>query len=234
MTLSHETALELVKLAGLVLTEPDLDTALVAVTRVAVAAVETCDGASLTMRSTGVPSVPIASDEWAMSLDRLQFVEQEGPCLDCLREGSVMRSPDLGGDSRFPTYGPKASELGACSALSLPLAADGRTVGALNLYSRRADAFDAEIVAVGELLAAHAALAISAATAYYSSQALAEQMRQALESRAVIEQAKGVLACQQQMTPDTAFDLLVQLSQRSNRKLREVAFSVVASVTTPG
>lgn len=227
MTLTHETALELARLAGLVLTEPDLDTALVAVTRVAVAAVEPCDGASLTMRSRGVPNAPAASDEWAIELDKLQFVEQEGPCLDCLREGSVMRVRDLTTDGRFPNYGPKAAERGALSALSLPLVADGRTVGALNLYSRRSDAFSSEVVAVGELLAAHASLAISAATAYFSSRRLADQMRQALESRAVIEQAKGVLMALQGGTADEAFDALVSRSQRSNRKLRDVAQALV-------
>ena len=231
MTLTHDTALELAKLAGLVLTEPDLDTALVAVTRVAVAAVGPCDGASLTMRNRGVPSAPAASDEWAVELDRLQFVEQEGPCLDCLREGSVMRVRDLRIDGRFPNYGPRAAEQGALSTLSLPLVADGGTVGALNLYSRRPDAFDSDVVAVGELLAAHASLAISAATAYYSSRELAGQMRQALESRAVIEQAKGVLMAQHGGDAADAFDRLVELSQRTNRKLREVAQAVVESAS---
>jgi GAF domain-containing protein len=227
VSLSHETALELAKLAGLVLTEPDLDTALVAVTRVAVSAVEPCDGASLTMRDRGVPSAPIADGDWAVQLDRLQFVEQEGPCLDCLREGSVMRVRDLAQDGRFPNYGPAAAAMGAGSTMSLPLSADGRTVGALNLYSRSTDAFDSDAVAVGELLAAHASLAVTAAMAYYSNRDLAGQMRQALESRAVIEQAKGVLMGRQGCTADEAFTLLVQQSQRANRKLREVAQELV-------
>ena len=231
--LTTETATELAKLSGLVLTEPDLDDALVAVTRVAVAAVATCDGASLTMRSRGVPSAPVASDEWAIGLDRLQFEQQEGPCLDCLREGSVMRSPNLAEDGRFPNYGPKAAERGAGSTMSLPLAADGRTVGALNLYSKQLDAFDSDALAVGELLAAHASLAISAATAYYSNRDLADQMRQALESRAVIEQAKGVLMAQHGIGADAAFGRLVERSQHENRKLREVAQRLVDSVVQP-
>lgn len=227
VTLSHDTALELAKLAGVALTEPDLDTALVAITRVAASVVEPCDGCSLTMRDRGVPAAPVADGDWSSEFDRLQLVEQEGPCLDCMREGSVMRSRDLAGDGRFPNYGPKAAERGARSTMSLPLVADGRTVGALNLYSRRTDAFDSEMIAVGELLAAHASLAISAATAYYSSRDLADQMRQALESRAVIEQAKGVLLAQQGGKPDEAFQTLVELSQRSNRKLRDVAQAIV-------
>ena len=117
---------------------------------------------------------------------------------------------------------------GAASALSLPLAADGRTVGALNLYSRTVDAFDREALAVGELLAAHAALAVQAAMAYYSSRDLADQMRSAMESRALIEQAKGVLIAAERVPAERAFRLLVERSQRANRKLRDVAAEVVA------
>lgn len=230
MVISQETALALARLAGVMLTEPDLETALAAVTRVAVEAVAPCDGASMTMRSNGTPGIPAASDDWAVALDKLQFVEQEGPCLNCLRESTILRSPDLSVDSRFPNYGPKAGKLGARACLSLPLTADGRTVGALNLYSREVDAFDSDAVAVGELLAAHAALAVSAATAYYSSRDLASQMRQALESRALIEQAKGVLMAQRGGTADEAFQVLVDLSQRSNRKLRDIAQTVVEQV----
>lgn len=231
MALPYDTAHELAQLAGLVLSEPDLDAALTRVTLVAVGTVAHCDGASLTMRRDGVPDAPASSDDWARSLDEMQFQEQEGPCLNCLREGSVMRVRDLATDERFPSYGPRAAAAGALSGLSLPMAADGRTVGALNLYSRRVDAFDTEALALGELLAAHAALAVQAATAYYSSRDLAEQMRAAMQSRALIEQAKGVLMTQERLSAERAFELLVQRSQHSNRKLRDVAGDVVAEVT---
>ena len=218
---------ELAQLAGIMLTAADLDEALVEVTRVSVRAVEPADGCSITMRSNGVPSVPAADADWATQLDELQFVEQEGPCLDCLREGVVIRVRELGEDARFPSYGPRAAELGACSALSFPLTADGRTVGALNLYGRRPDVFGPEQLAFGQLLAAHASLAVQAATAYYSSRDLAEQMRRALESRAVIDQAKGIVMARHSCRADTAFELLVRESQRSNRKLRDVAQALV-------
>lgn len=231
MTLSYDTALELAQLAGLVLSEPDVDAALARVTQVAVRVVPACDGASLTMRRDGVPTAPASDGDWASELDELQFAEQEGPCLNCLREGSVMRARDLATDERFPSYGPRAAERGARSALSLPLAADGRTVGVLNLYSREVDAFDREALALGELLAAHAALAVQAAVAYYSSRDLADQMRSAMASRATIEQAKGVLVAQSGVTLEEAFERLVDLSQTANRKLREVATEVVAAAT---
>ena len=231
MALTYDTAFELARLAGLVLSEPDVDAALTRVTHVAVSVVDVCDGASLTMRREGVPSAPASSDDWALGLDELQFAEQEGPCLNCLREGSVMRVRDLGEDERFPSYGPRAAERGARSALSLPMAADGRTVGALNLYSREPDAFGREELALGELLAAHAALAVQAAVAYYSSRDLAGQMQSAMGSRALIEQAKGVLVARERIAPDAAFERLVGLSQAANRKLRDIAADLVTEAS---
>jgi GAF domain-containing protein len=227
--LSYDEARDLAQLAGVMLTEPDLPAALRRVTTVAVGIVDHCDGASLTMRHNGAPTAAAASDDWAAELDELQYREQEGPCLDCLREGSIMRVRDLPADSRFPTYGERAGALGGRATLSLPLAADGRTVGALNLYSRSPDVFDGPALAMGELLAAHASLAVQAATAYYSNRDLADQLREAITSRAVIEQAKGVLVAQRSCTPDEAFELLVAASQRANRKLRDVAQKVLDS-----
>jgi GAF domain-containing protein len=227
MTDATTTALGLAQLAGIVLSEDDVNGALTRVTQLSVEIVTACDGASLTMRDSGVPSAPAADSAWSRALDELQFTEQEGPCLDCLRDGSVMRVRDLREDSRFPSYGPRAAAQGALSALSLPLAADGRTVGALNLYSRHVDGFDRAALATGEVLAAHASLAVQTAAAYFSHRDLAEQLREAIASRAVIEQAKGVLVAQQQCSPDAAFELLVAASQRSNTKLREVAARVV-------
>lgn len=224
---SPDTALALAQLAGVVLSEQDLSGALTRITQVAVAVVPSCDGASLTMRDKGQPTAPAADSEWSRGLDELQYAEQEGPCLDCLREGSVMRVRDIRADSRFPSYGPRAAERGVGSVLSLPLAADGRTVGALNLYSRRLDAFDREALATGEVLAAHAALAVQTATAFFSHRDLADQLREAISSRAVIEQAKGVLVAQHRCPPDEAFELLVAASQRSNTKLRDVAARLV-------
>ena len=231
MTLPFDSVRDLAQLAGVLLSEPDLPNALTRVTQLAEAIVPDCDGCSLTMRRSGRPGAAAASNAWAAELDELQSSEQEGPCLDCLREGSVMRVRDLATDGRFPTYGPQAAKRGARATLSLPLAADGRTVGALNLYSRQPDVFDGPSLALGELLAAHASLAVQSATAFFSHRDLAEQMREAIASRAVIEQAKGVLMAERRCGPDEAFDLLVGASQRSNVKLREVAQKVVSSTS---
>ncbi len=102
-------------------------------------------------------------------------------------------------------------------------------VGALNVYSRRPDRFGAEDVSLGELIAAQAGVAMQVAAAFFRHRDLALQMQTALASRARIEQAKGVLMASRGCTEDEAFRLLVELSQSSNRKLREVAEALVAS-----
>lgn len=234
MELTYETAHRLAQLSGVVLAEPDLGAALTRVSQAAQDASAPCDGVSVTLRDSGVPTAGAASNDWAQELDRLQMTEQEGPCLDCMREGSVMRVADLATDGRFPHYGPRAAERGAHSTVSVPLTGDGRTVGALNLYSRTPDAFDSEDVALAMLLAAHATLALQAANAYFSSRDLARQLQEAMPARAVIEQAKGVLMGQRRCTADEAFQLLVDLSQRSNRKLRDVAKALVDEAVSGG
>lgn len=222
-----DTAQQLAQLSGTVLSADDLDAALTHVAHTGVAVVPGCDGISLTMREKGIPTASSADGDWSRELDRLQVEEQEGPCLDCMREGSVMRVRHLGSDARFPSYGPRAAALGASSALSVPLSADGRVVGALNLYGREPDVFDTDAVALATLLSAHASLALQAASAYFSSRRLAGQLQEALASRATIEQAKGILMAQRGVSPESAFDLLVELSQHTNRKLRDVARGIV-------
>src|SRR4051794_29746314 len=166
MALDLDTAHELASLSGLVLTAADDTAALHEVVGVAERVVPGCEGVSATMREHGRSTSTAASNEWAHELDTLQVVVQEGPCLDCMREGALQRVRDLAEDGRFPTYGPQAAEREAASTVSVPLMADGRTVGALNFYGRSADAFDNDAVAVAMLVAAHAELGLQAAQAY--------------------------------------------------------------------
>ena len=230
MTVPYDTASELAGLSASVLSCSSLDEALAVVVAAAVAVVDDCDGCSLTMRERGRPIAGTATDEWARELDALQVVEQEGPCLDCLREASVMRAGDLASDARFPAYGPRAAkEHGARSALSLPVSIEGQAAGALNLYSRHENAFGTEAVAIATLLAAHASLALQAATAYFSHRDLARQLQEAMPARAVIEQAKGMVMGERRCSADDAFAELARRSQHSNRKLRDVAAEVVAA-----
>jgi GAF domain-containing protein len=227
MALPEESLHALTALSGVVLAQEDLRSSLDEVCRIAVRAVPAAEGASLTSFSDGRPSAVAASDDWARRLDELQYAEREGPCLDAARTGMVLRIRDLEDEPRWPSYVPRAAEQGARSMVSLPMAAEGKILGALNLYAREPEAFTAQEVSIGEVIAAHAGLASQAAASFFFHRDLGLQLRQAMQSRAVIEQAKGVLVASRRCGPDEAFEVLVHLSQTSNRKLRDVAALVV-------
>jgi GAF domain-containing protein len=227
MALPDTSLRELIRLSGVVLAQDDLSSTLDEICRIAVSVVPGADGASITSFSDGRPVAGAASDQWSRALDEAQYEEHEGPCLDCAKTGAVYRVRDLTVEPRWPSYGPRAVERGVRAAVSLPMTADGRLLGALNLYAEQPDVFDAEAVSLGEVLAAHAGLASQVAGAFFHHRDLALQLREAMGSRAEIEQAKGILMGARRCTADEAFAVLTELSQRSNRKLREVARALV-------
>jgi transcriptional regulator with GAF, ATPase, and Fis domain len=201
--------------------------------RVATRAVPGAEGASVTTFSDGKPSA-VASDDWSKGFDELQYVEHEGPCLDAYRTGNVFRIRDLEAEPRWPFYCPKAVERGARSMISIPLAAEGLNVGALNLYSAKPDTFDSDAMSVATIVAAHVGLAIQVGAALFGHRDLHEQLSEAIKSRAVIEQAKGIVMAQQHCSADDAFNVLTTQSQNSNTKLRDVAAAVVAKAIGGG
>ncbi len=227
MPISDEALRELTALSGVVLAQDDLPAALAEICRISVRAVPQAAGASLTALSESGPAAVAASDDWAKSLDEMQFGEHEGPCLDAARTGLVFRVRDLATDPRWPSYAPRAAQKGARSMMSLPMTGEGKTLGALDVYSRQPDAFDAEAVSLAGIVAGHASLASQVAATLFRHRDLSDGLRDAMASRAVIEQAKGILMAQQHCGADAAFGLLVSASQRENRKLRDVAHSLV-------
>lgn len=232
MAVPDQTIRELTALAGVVLGQDDLEGTLVELCRIAVRAVPCADGASITTLRDGQPTA-MADGPWAREFDELQYAEHEGPCFDAFRTGSLFRLPDLTTEQRWPSWVPRAVERGARSVVSLPLMSQGLCIGALNLYAREADIFSAEEVSVAEIIAGHASLASQVAVAFFGHRDLAEQLAEAMHSRATIEQAKGILMAMRRCGPDEAFETLVQLSQSSNRKLREVAATLVDDVGGP-
>ncbi len=227
MALDDDTVRALTALTGVVLAQEDLESTHDEITRIAVRALPGAEGATITTMIDGRPRASAASDDWARSLDEMQYAEHEGPCLDASRTGNTFRIRDLDDEQRWPFYVPRARAAGVRSLVSLPLAAEGRLIGALNLYSRSPDAFSTEDVALGDIIAAHTGLATQVATAYFGHRDLAEQLRTAMTSRAVIEQAKGVVMAARDCPPDEAFDALRKASQNRNAKLRDVAQEVV-------
>ena len=227
MTFPEEALREVAALAGVVLGQDDLASTLDEVTRVTVRVFAAADGASLTTFEDGRPGAVAADGPWARELDELQYEEREGPCLDAARTGNVFRVRDLTDEGRWPFYAPRAVALGARSMVSLPMMAEGKILGALDVYSRKPDALTAEDVSLGELIAAQAGIATQVAASFFRHRDLGMQLRQAMQSRAVIEQAKGIVMGARGASADEAFALLVELSQSTNRKLRDVAQALV-------
>lgn len=233
MELTPDQIRELTALSGLVLGQENLTATLQEVTRLAVRIVPGAEGGSVTAVQNGRPAAVAFSDEWSRNLDEMQFEEREGPCLDATRTGNMFRVRDLAEEGRWPTYGERAAHTGARSVVSIPLHADGVNFGALNLYSREPDAFTSEAVALAQVLAAHAGQASQVAAAFFHHRDLAEQLREAMHSRAVIDQAIGVLMAQRKITPEAAFDVLRETSQHLNVKLRLVAQHLVETGELP-
>ncbi len=119
---------------------------------------------------------------------------------------------------------------GVRSSLSAPLTLEDQTFGALNLYGGTEEAFREDDEHVAALVASYAAVVAANARAYWSARETAEHLARAMESRAEIEQAKGILMAQARVSADEAFDLLRRASQRENRRLRNIASEIVARV----
>ena len=167
-----------------------------------------------------------ATDDVPRVVDRIQYETGEGPCLSAIREENLYVTGDLGNEDRWPKFTARTvDETGIRSMLSFQLFVDDEVLGALNLYNHRVDAFDERAQAFGGVLAAHAAIAMSAANA----QDEAEQLETALASSREIGTALGILMVQGKVTRDRAFQILSTGSQRTNVKLRELAARIVAA-----
>jgi len=165
----------------------------------------------------------------ARDIDLTQYEHGDGPCLTAARGREIVRVGDFATDERWPPVAQAALRHGMRGVLSVGLPVRERVIGALNMYAAEPDAYDSAGIEVAETFAAHAAVALANATLYASATRLAEQMAEAMRSRAVIEQAKGILMAQRHCTADEAFEILTQASQRANKKLREIAAAIVES-----
>ena len=158
-----------------------------------------------------------------MALDERQYEADRGPCLDAAAGSVLVSVPDTAIEDRWQQFAEAATEAGVGSSLSMGIPIQDAVVGALNIYGSTARAFDADAIELARTFAGYAAIALANAHLYASSASLAAQMREAMESRSVIDQAIGITMVQERCNANQAFDLLVRLSQASNRKLRDVA-----------
>jgi hypothetical protein len=195
-----------------------------------VAAIPGADGTGVTLLENRGPANVVASAEFVRSLDVAQYSLGEGPCVAALGTGRTHVIRSTRADERWPRFAARAVQHGVLSVLSLPLQVRGVTRGALNVYSRTEGSFDLPAVRIGELFAAPAAVTAATAQVLADSRRLSEQLGEALRSRAVIDQAKGVLMARHGCDAEAAFAMLRETSQNSHRKLRDTAHDIVAEI----
>ncbi|RBY93659.1 antitermination regulator [Blastococcus sp. TF02-8] len=204
------------------------------ITGIAARAIPGAEAVSTTLIRDDKPFTAAYTGEMALTADELQYAEDGGPCIDAGRGGVVLRIDDMRSEERWPAYIARVRETEVRSSLSVPLPYQGSWIGALNVYSTQPQAFAGPESLEAGLGAAEAiAVAVANADAHAQLADQARNMRIAMESRAVIEQAKGVLMAQRHCDAEQAFEILRQASQRYNRKLREIAAGIVESTQTP-
>ena len=175
------------------------------------------------------PTTAVFTDEQSPEIDQAQYETGRGPCLDAWRTKRAIRLDDLERvDADYGEYAQACMDHGIRSTLSMPLVAADRGVGALNFYSATTAGFSAEDEELAADLASAASAVLANAVAYWGAYDLSQQLTEAMQSRAIIEQAKGMLMAKSpQRSPDGAFDLLRRASQRENVKLRDIAQRIV-------
>ncbi len=208
--------------------EETIDGLLEPILRLAAATVPSAKSVSISVRQEGGAHTSISDGPVAAALDQVQYDEGEGPCLEAVRGHQI--EADVAHGGCWPAFGAKAAELGVRNVLSTPLSVKEGTLGAINVYTTADHGFNDAERRDARLLAEHAALVLAIAFALRNSLAINEQLREALMSREVVGEAKGILMQQQRCTRQEAFDILRRASQRQNHKLRELAEALVLAV----
>jgi GAF domain-containing protein len=215
------------RLGSLALREHSMESVLQTVVELAKQVLPGNPESSITLLVNGRPSTTSSTGQLAVDLDESQYDHGYGPCLESARTGQLIEIDDTSTEQRWPDYCRVAAEHGNASSLSVALTVSERVAGALNTYARVPHAFDADARAAALRFAPYASVAVANMLAYQDAREMAGNLQVALESRAVIDQAKGILMERHRLTADQAFQALAQVSMRTNRKVRDVAEQLV-------
>ena len=177
--------------------------------------------------------VAAASSEAAGLIELFQIQNDEGPCLECFRSGHSVTAPDLAGpEQQWPRFAAAATDAGFRTVEALPMRLRDQVIGALNLFRATAGPFEPGDLRIGQALADVATIGLLQERNLRRSETIAEQLQAALNSRVVIEQAKGKLAERSATDMDTAFRMLRDHARNTNRRLTDVARDFVDNPST--
>ncbi|MCV7421284.1 GAF and ANTAR domain-containing protein [Mycobacterium yunnanensis] len=229
-TVGDELAAVHARLAGILLTEQTVHSALQLIISLARDTLPGSVGAGVTlMRRDGRPATSAATDPEVEALDRLQHGLEEGPCLTAWATSSVVRVDDLTTEDRWPVWSPRAAAIGMRSVLSAPMEAGGTTWGAVKVYGAAPNCYDERSAEVLRRFGAQAAIFTANVQTAEATQRLSDDLTDTLHSRDVIAVARGMVMARRGMDSERAYRQLVQLARQSRIPLTELAERMVAS-----
>jgi GAF domain-containing protein len=231
---SRELDESLAALRRFVVSERSLQESLQRVAELSARAVYGADGAGVTWVVSGRPTTVTAAGDFVRRIDEIQYALDEGPCLEAYATQQRVLAPDLEEEERWPRFVQAALGHGLRAVVAVPLTTHAAQMGALNVYSLRAGAFDEASAATAALFADQAAVVLANADAFTRAQEAAINLAEALTSRADIDMAKGIVMVRSQCGPEEAFDHLRELSQTEHRKLRDIAADLVREFSERG
>ncbi|OLT35017.1 histidine kinase [Rhodococcus sp. CUA-806] len=214
-------------------TDSDLNAALRVLVSLARTAISGADSVGVSLTVGERVFTAVHSDARTLIVDQRQYEVGDGPCLHAARTGDIVRVDAIAAETRWPVFVDAAREENVHSFLAAPLYGASTRFGSLNLYGEAPAAFsDADVATLTSLTGA-LARALGDYARFDRLRTEVAQLRFALEHRAPIEQAKGILMATHRIDADTAFIRLAEMSQHTNRKLRDVAAEFVASAAAP-
>jgi GAF domain-containing protein len=184
----------------------------------------------LLVDSGGALRLVAASTEQVRVAELFQIQNDEGPCLDCYRTGQAVVVSDIAATpaaARWPRFSAAAREMGFAGVHAIPMRLRDQVIGALNLFRGAPNGLDAAVALVARALADIATIGILQERAVHQQEIVAGQLQVALNSRVIIEQAKGILAERIRTTPDDAFVILRRYARDHNHPLTQLADDVI-------
>ncbi|WP_378737895.1 GAF and ANTAR domain-containing protein [Nocardia brasiliensis] len=228
---SDELATGMAELTALLLSANDIGASLHAMTEIVSRMLPGRPMVGVTMRLAGEPVTVAATGTEVIVVDEAQYNQRHGPCLAAMETGQPVSAPDLTHEQRWGDYPARALAHGIHSVYAQPLLAEGEPVGALNLYARLPYGFDEPSQRAINLTGEHTGVLLTAVFAATRQADLTDQLRAALASRTMIDQALGILMGQRRCDRDAAFDLLRKASQRRNMKIIDLARETIRTWT---
>lgn len=226
----RELAALLAQMGAVILSTETIATTVELVTSLAAATIPGTTGAGVTLVDARGQRSVAASSSLVERADALQYELDDGPCLTAARDRVAVRIDDVAEEIRWPQWTAAVAEVGVRAVLSVPLVAGETGIGAIKVYGTEPSAYDAHAEHVLELFARQAAILLANAQTLADARQANVQLTDALQSRDIIGQAKGILLAQGAVDDEAAFALLVNVSQRANTKLHAVARQLVDSV----